>query len=248
VVGHLYGALLESAAYGRGIWIGPDGVSFDDTDVLSDLYAVAGRAWIDQGAHEHYVWVLDDISATQPWYELGFARMHARGVLALDGVARVELPSGYAMRRATLEDLDTAVSLVEELDRAQEEGPSFSVDLDSSSQRDELAETLSDPEVRCYFAQFNGDVVGQCITYPLPERRGSFDETLHLSAVVVRDAHRRHGVARALVDAALNDARDEGFLYCETNWRVTNRRAQRYWMSYGFRPTYVRLHRTIGAG
>jgi ribosomal protein S18 acetylase RimI-like enzyme len=49
-----------------------------------------------------------------------------------------------------------------------------------------------------------------------------------------------------MVDAALNDARDRGFLYAATNWRVTNRRAARFWTTYGFEPTYERLHRTIG--
>jgi hypothetical protein len=29
---------------------------------------------------------------------------------------------------------------------------------------------------------------------------------------------------------------------------VTNHRAASFWLRYGFRPTYVRLHRTIGSG
>ena len=29
IAGHLYGALLESPEYGKGAWVGPDGVSFD---------------------------------------------------------------------------------------------------------------------------------------------------------------------------------------------------------------------------
>jgi len=222
IVGHLYGALLESAAYGHGVWIGPDGVSFDDADVLADLYAVAGQAWIDQGALEHYIWVLDDEASTAPWYELGFARMHARGVLALDHFRDHEVPRGYALRRGTLDDLDVAVELIEELDRAQAEGPSFSVDPDSASQRDELFETLSDPDVRYYLVESDGVAIGQCITFALPKRRGSFDNTLHLSAVVVREAHRHRGVAAALVDTALNEALAKGFRYVETNWRVTS--------------------------
>ena len=60
VVGHLYGALLESESYGNGVWIGPDGVSFDNTDILSDLYSAAGASWIEHGALEHYVWTIDD--------------------------------------------------------------------------------------------------------------------------------------------------------------------------------------------
>ena len=248
IVGHLYGALLESAAYGNGVWIGPDGVSFTCTDVLSDLYAEAGREWIDEGALEHYVWVLDDAPSTKPWHELGFARMHTRGVLALDKVRGHHFTAGYSLRLGTIEDLDVAVSLVEELDRAQLEGPSFSISLDTQSERDDLLETLSDPEVWYYLVEFEGDAVGQCLTFPLPPRRGSFHHTLHLSAVVVREEHRGRGVATALVNAALDEALGEGFRYVETNWRVTNRRAQKYWTSYGFRPTYVRLHRTIGTG
>ncbi len=247
IVGHLYGALLQSEPYGIGVWIGPDGVSYESTEVLSDLYAEAGQEWIDAGAREHYAWVLDDASSTGPWYELGFARMHLRGVLALDQRHAHRLPDGYTLRRGSMDDLDVAVELTTLIDRAQVAGPSFSLDLSTESQRDELAETLSDPEVNYFLVEHDGEAVGQCITFPLPPRRGSFDDTLHLSAVVVREQHQGRGVATAMVDAALIDARSKGFEFVETNWRVTNRRAQRYWLTYGFHPTYVRLHRTIGA-
>ena len=84
IIGHLYGALLESPEYGKGAWVGPDGVSFDSPEVLDALYAEAGSSWIAHDAVEHYAWVFDDPSDTSPWYELGFARMHARGVIALE--------------------------------------------------------------------------------------------------------------------------------------------------------------------
>ena len=96
-------------------------------------------------------------------------------------------------------------------------------------------------------AEFEGRPVGQCITFPLPARRGSFADTLHLSAVAVREAHRGRGVATALVDEALEKARRHGFRYVETNWRVTNRAAARYWTRSGFHPTYVRLRRSVGS-
>jgi len=248
IVGHLYGALLENATYGYGVWIGPDGVSYDRPDVLSDLYAAAGQEWIDADALEHYVWVLDDAASINPWYQLGFARVHQKGVLALDSSRSHSLPAGYELRTGSLDDLDLAVAMTDLIDRAQEAGPSFAIHLSTGSQRSDLEETLSDPDVRYYVVEHRGDAVGQCITFPLPERRGSFDATLHLSAVVVRDDHRGRGVGTAMIDAALTAARDEEFEFVETNWRVTNRRAHHYWTRYGFRPTYVRLHRTIGAG
>ncbi len=248
IVGHIYGALLESELYGNGVWIGPDGVSFDSTDLLSDLYSVAGANWIERGALEHYVWTIDDVTSTQPWYEMGFARMHMRGVSRLEDHVDHPLPEGYTLRRGGVADIEIAVALDDELDAVQRVGPSFSIGLDHSSKRDDLMESLEDPEVHHYIVELGRDAVGQCMTFPLPHRRGSFEHTLHLSAVTVDARHRHLGVGTAMVDAALRDARDAGFEYVETNWRVTNRRARNFWTDYGFEPTYVRLHRTIGAG
>jgi GNAT superfamily N-acetyltransferase len=247
IVGHLYGALLEDETYGQGVWVGPDGASFNDVDVLGDLYETAGAAWIDSGALEHYVWTLDDNSTTDGWHEMGFARMHRRGVAALPRPLTHRFPDGYALRRGGVDDFELAVALDDELAAAQRLGPSFSTAPQSSS-REDLAETLADSETHHYVVERSGVAVAQCITFPLPTRRGSFDASLHLSAVTVRPEHRHRGVATAMVDRAFTDAVDAGFTHAETNWRVTHRRAQRFWTAYGFEATYVRLHRTIGAG
>jgi GNAT superfamily N-acetyltransferase len=248
VIGHLYGALLESAEYGHGAWIGPDGVSFDSDDVLASLYAEAGSNWIGNGALEHYAWVFDQTKDTAPWYELGFARMHVRGVLALGERRLHQLAPGYQLRRGGTDDLSLAIELDQVLDDAQREGPSFSLFLEHASRPEELLEALEDDEVHHYVVEHLGQGVAQCLTFPLEARRGSFDATLHVSAVAVRPEHEHRGVARALINHALNDALEAGFTHVETNWRVTNRRAASFWLRYGFRPTYVRLHRTIGSG
>jgi len=246
VLGHLHAALLESDTYGDGAWVAPDGVSHADTDVLADLYASAGQAWIDAGAREHYVWVADRVERTSPWMELGFARMHQRGVRSLDSVPTPELPAGYTSRVGGPGDLEWAVELGAEIDRAQAAGPSFSLEV-GGDERSELAETLDEPDVRYFLAEFEGRPVAQCITFPLPARRGSFADTLHLSAVAVRESHRGRGVATSLTGGALDRARRRGFRFVETNWRVTNRAAARYWTGRGYHPTFVRLHRTVGS-
>ena len=248
IVGHLYGALLENDDYGKGVWIGPDGASFQSIDVLSDLYSAGGAAWIAHGAFEHYVWTLERESNAAGWHQLGFARMHLRGVMAMPQSRSPQLPAGYRIRRGGIEDFDLAVALDGALDVAQQEGPSFSLIPNGQSKRDDLYETLIDPEVHHYLVEFDGMGVAQCITFPLPPRRGSFDDTLHLSAVIVLPNHQGRGVATAMVGHALANAAEANFRYIETNWRVTNRRAQSFWCNYGFQPTYVRLHRTIGNG
>ncbi|HEY5103999.1 MAG TPA: GNAT family N-acetyltransferase [Acidimicrobiales bacterium] len=248
IVGHLYGALLASAEYDNGVWIGPDGVSFDNADVLTDLYTEAAATWISQGATEHYVWVLDTPDDTAPWYELGFARMHVRGGLVLSGPRHHTLAPGYVLRRGGLDDLAIAIELDRVLDEAQQQGPSFALFVDHVSRPEELLEALEDDEVHHYVVEYFGEGVAQCLTFPLEARRGSFDKTLHVSAVAVRPEHEHRGVATALIDLALNEAIEAGFRFVETNWRVTNHRAGKFWRRYGFSPTYVRLHRTIGAG
>jgi ribosomal protein S18 acetylase RimI-like enzyme len=248
VVGHLFGALLDSLEYGRGAWVGPDGVSFQSPAVLDALYAEAGAEWIERQAIEHYAWVFDEPNDTNPWYELGFARMHVRGVYALAARETSELPAGYQLRRGGPHDLELALELDRVLDDAQQRGPSFALFVEHASRPDEMLEMLEDPDVRYYVVEYEGRGVAQCLTFGLEARRGSFDDALHLSALSVRPEHEHRGVARALVDHALREGIDDGFRFVETNWRVTNHRAAGFWLRYGFRPTYVRLHRTIGSG
>lgn len=248
IVGHLYGAILESPEYGRGAWIGPDGVSFDSPDILDALYAAAGSVWIADAAVEHYAWIFDDAPDTTALYELGFARMHARGVLAL-GERDAEIwPLGYSVRTGGPSELSVALELDHLIDEAQQLGPSFSLFVEHDARSAEMRETLEDPEVHHYLVDYQGRAIAQCVTFPLDARRGSFENSLHLSALSVRPEHQRRGVAQALVRHALNDAIDSGFHFAEANWRVTNHRASLFWRRYGFRVTYVRLHRTIGAG
>lgn len=245
LVGHLYAALLENVEHGLAAWIGPDGVSFDDGDVLAALYAEAAARWIERGALDHFAWVRDDEDATRPWFDLGFARAHARGVLELKTRPRVSFADGYQLRRGDLGDLDVALAFDRILDAAQRRGPSFLFVEEPENQYDEWRELLWDVDVHHYLVDFAGEPVAQCVTYPLPPQRASFPDTLHLSAVVVAPAHEHRGVARAMLDEVLTHALDEGFRYAEASWRVTNRRAARFWRRYGLHPTYVRLQRTI---
>ena len=246
VVGHLHGALLENTEHGRGAWISPDGVSFDDAHVLVALYAAAGAHWIEGGALEHYAWVFDDDADRAPWLELGFAPVHQRGVLALRPRTPRRLPAGYTLRRGGPQDLEPALELDRVIDDAQGPESSTASGLDEATRRLEMLETLEDDDVHHYVVEYLGGVVAQCLTFPLDARRGSFDQTVHLSAVAVQPVHQGRGVATALVDYALAAAFEAGFHYVETNWRVTNERASTFWPRYGFRSTYVRLRRTVG--
>jgi ribosomal protein S18 acetylase RimI-like enzyme len=243
ITGHLYGAVLESLEHGRGAWIGPDGVSFDADEGLAALYGDASGAWALLRAMEHFAWVFDADEDLRPWLTLGFSPAHRRGLLDLSNLEENALPAGYIIRRGVA-DLDLAV----ELDRLIDEAESTRLTrlpADSDDARNSWRELLEDDEVNHYVVEYENQGVAQCLTYPLETRRGSFDHTLHLSAVAVRSDHEHRGVARSMITAALHDARRQGCLYAEANWNVANRRAEHFWTRYGFVRTYVRLRRTI---
>jgi ribosomal protein S18 acetylase RimI-like enzyme len=242
VTGHLYGAVLEGPEHGRGAWIGPDGVSFDTVEVLAALYLTASETWVRRGATHHFAWVFDADDDIRPWLDQGFAPVHRRGLLYLDHLDDTDVPAGYVIRRGGIADLSLAIELDRLIDEAESTLAPLPTDIDEVT--NVWRELLEDDEVSYYVVEFDGHGVAQCVTYSLEPRRGSFDHTLHLSAVAVRSDHEHRGVARAMVTAALHDARRQGFLYAEANWNVTNRRAEHFWTRYGFVRTYARLRRT----
>ncbi len=244
ITAHLYGALL--AQEGRtAVWTGPDGYSYDAEADFATLVDAAWHYWRERNALEHFVWCLEEPARLSTWQNLGFTPFSTRGALALGhGRTRTHL-EGYLVRRGEHRDLAAVLDLDEQLDVAQGDQP----ERRSMSEREtihlELKEALRDPETNHYVVETSGHVIAQCMTFPAPSRRGSFPGTLFLSEVVVDAEHRRRGVARLLIDYALSRAREEGFEYCETQWRTTNEDASHYWTSYGFTPTYTRLRRAL---
>ncbi len=244
IAGHLYGAVLDDPAQGTGAWVGPDGASFDDVTILRELYLVASQAWTEAGALAHFVWVLNEASALAAWQSLGFQPVHQRGVLQLTAATPLAMPDGYRLRRATSDDLDAAIRLTALIDQAQAGTMSGPVSLGADDLADVVADSLNDPDNLYFVVDAGSETVGQCVLFDLAQRRGSFAHTMHLSAVSVDEAHQGRGVATGMLHAVLDKARRGGAQFIETNWHVSNTRASRYWLSFGFTPTYVRLQRT----
>ncbi len=244
IAGHLYGALLADSTR-MSVWTGPDGASFDDAEVLSELVEEATAIWRVRGAKAHYVWCLGEPARIKHWTDLGYARVSVRGAMTLDRGHPRALPGGYSIRRGTFADLDRAIELDAVLDAAQGVEARSMTRVEREANREELMDTLDDPETHHYVVECNKRVIAQCVTFPAPPRRGSFDATLHLSEVVVDPRHQRRGVANAMLDTAFADGLAHGFRFAETQWRVSNLGATLFWTSYGFQPTYVRLQRTL---
>ena len=242
--GHLYGALLGQD--GRtAVWTGPDGYSYDDDAGCAMLVEKASHHWRTRGALEHFVWCLEEPERLSAWTALGFVRFSTRGSLALERGHTHTHHDDYLVRRGEHRDLAAVLDLDEQLDVAQGDRPNRRTINEREAAHLEIEETLEDPETNHFVVEANGRVIAQCITFPAPPRRGSFPNTVFLSEVVVDQDYRQRGVGRLLIDDALEHARNEGFEYCETQWRTSNEGASHYWTNYGFAPTYARLRRAL---
>jgi ribosomal protein S18 acetylase RimI-like enzyme len=247
IVGHLYAAVLGDVTQALAAWTGPDGASFDGDEVLAELVEIAGASWRHAGAISHYVWTLDDDERIGPWRRLGYTPLSVRGVMRLVEHDQHALAPGLVLRAAVPSDIERILELDLVIDLAQGE-PGAPSRKDRNATRREMLALLEDPEVNHYVVEGEGRVLAQTITFPLPLRRGSFDHTLHLSEVVVDPTAQGQGIAHAMIDTVLENARRQGFEYVEAQWRVTNDQASSFWPRYGLAPTYVRLGHALDLG
>ena len=240
LVGHLRGTILAGASFGCALWMSPDGFSYNTAEDLLALVEGCRPAWIAAGATAAYVWA--PLIDAPTWEEVGFERVHARGVRVPSGDQLADsFPEGYRARRASLEDLDIARAL----DQVQTASDPQTDGLPPGPVDEEWRETLEDPDSSYVIVEYHGAPVGHAVAFPLSAHTGSTQSRLHLSGVVVLPEHRGRGVGRAMVRAVLDSAAAHDDTQVEVNWDTRNEVAQNFWRALGFRETHLRLRRVL---
>ena len=239
----------ERARFGRSAWVPHAGHATGDDELLRDTYAAAAQVWVEAGTELHYAMVPATVEALEPWYRLGFAHMHVEG-LYRGGAQEAPTAAGVTLRLGTRRDLKDGEALDLEIYRLQARSPSFArLALERAAHRAQWSEIDLDEEgLRYVVAEDQGIVVGHSLIYRAEPILGYPADAACLASTVVREDLRRRGIGGALLAEMLRVAEDAGYGSLVTNWRMTNLVASRFWPAHGFRPTYYRLHRTIGSG
>lgn len=119
-----------------------------------------------------------------------------------------------SIRRMTPDDL-RAVSLLDKLSFNQPWPPNaFEIEL-------------KNPGARCWVAEVEDQVVGALVLWRV------LDEA-ELATLAVRPDFRRRGIARVLLQTALESAYAEGARICQLEVRAGNEAAQKLYESFGF--------------
>ena len=218
-----------------------------DREPMRDVYAVAGKRWVDEGLREHDVFVPShDAELVDAWFRLSFG---ASAVLALrETASRAEEPfgGGVTIRLGTLEDLDEAARLDLDMTEALRRAPSFSkLPLQTQTElATEWREELDELDT-LFVAEREGRIVGLLLLYHRPPDLRVAPDSIDLAQASTEPEARGTGVGRALTEHAIRWAHYNGHPVMTTDWRMTNLWASRFWPKRGFRPAFLRVYRSI---
>jgi len=216
-----------------------------DAEAMRDLYAAAAQRWVEEGHTKHAVFVPSfDTELVDAWFRLSFG---ASAVLAMRETAPEEpFETGVKIRRGTPDDFDEAARLELEMSKAMRPSPSFS-DVPPQTHEEVAAEWQEDgysDEHELFVAERNG-IVGHILLYRRPPDLRVPENSIDLAQASTEPAARGTGVGRALTAHVIGWAHDNGYPAMTTDWRMTNLWASRFWPKRGFRPTFLRLYRSI---
>ena len=234
IAGYLVGEPRESGPFGKHFWIGEAGVAACEPELVRDLYAAAAQDWVDGGHARHFVLTpaVDDL--VEVWFALGFGQQQIHAVRESGGTQSAEVrPGGPA-------DLDAAAPLRPLIWDHQALSPVFAgVPRPSEEQmRADWEETLADPEVAYFVLERGRRLVGHALAYPV-------GNALNLSVVAILPEARGTGAGVALVEHVLAWAAEQGHAAVVADWRSTNLLSSRFFPRRGFRPTFLRLYRSM---
>jgi GNAT superfamily N-acetyltransferase len=217
-----------------------------DREAMRDLYAAVAQRWVDEGFTQHAAFVPShDAELVDAWFRLSFG---ASSALAMRETAPEEPFDGdVSIRPGTPDDYDETARLDLAMLESMLPAPSFS-GLDLESREEIAAEWKADPHPENYelfVGERDGRIVGHVLLYRRPPDLRVPPNGIDLSQASTEPEARGTGVGRALTAHAIRWAYENGYPVMTTDWRMTNLWASRFWPKRGFRPTFLRLYRSI---
>jgi ribosomal protein S18 acetylase RimI-like enzyme len=248
VVGYVIGRVEKYGNAGAN-WILVDlaGHAVAEPELVRDLYAAAAEMWVAAGITRHGVFVpSSDTALVDAWFRLAFGAQAALAVRETSPGPSVEAP--VEIRAGVPADLDSAAGFDRLLYEHQLGPPSFSGSTLPTDEffRDDWSDTWDDPQFVHFVAERAGRVVGHVLLYERPPGDLRVPErSIDLAHAATNPDVRGSGIGLALTAHVLRWAHANGYRAMTTDWRMVNLLSSRFWPRRGFRPTFLRLYRSI---
>jgi ribosomal protein S18 acetylase RimI-like enzyme len=216
-----------------------------DAELVRDLYAHTATRWMEDGHTRHAVYLpASETEQIDAWFRLSFG---ASAMTAAREIEPESFDSPARVRDGTPDDLEDAARLDRAQAESMEPAPSFS-GLGTQSQEAAVEEwrgTWDDDQFVHFVAELEGRVVGHLLLYKGRVGLRIPASSIDLAGASTEPEARGAGVGRALTAHGFTWAHDGGYRVMTTDWRMTNLLASRFWPKRGFRPTFLRMYRSI---
>lgn len=138
--------------------------------------------------------------------------------------------NAFSIRSARLEDFEEIYDIFTHI---LEEGETYSYTLAEMTPERSLAYWISAPGTQCFVADVDNKVAGVCAIRP--NRTGRAGHVANAS-FIVHPHYRKRGIARAMGQFVLRQAKKSGYKAMQFNFVVSvNRVAIELWQSLGFK-------------
>ena len=245
VVGYLVGKRREDHV-GPHVWSYIAGHSVRDPELTRDLYGAVADAWVEAGLTRHFAYVPYIPELIDPWFRLSFGGSAA--LATQETSPRPAVDAGVTIRKSTPDDVRAAAELDRAMGASMIPAPSFGWGEpdDEETAVAEWSGTWDDLETfRHFVAERDGRIVGHILMYRRPHDLRVPRDSIDLAGASTFPDERGSGVGLALTHHVITWAHEQGYPTVVTDWRMTNLLASRFWPRRGFRPTFLRVYRSI---
>ena len=216
-----------------------------DAELTRDLYAHAADRWVEEGHTRHGLYLpASETEQIDAWFRLGFG---ASAMTAAREIEPESFESQVLVRDGTPEDVEEAARLDRAMADSMRPAPSFSAHEPESQESavEDWRDTWDDDVFVHFVAELDGRLVGHLLLYKGRDGLRIPTGSIDLAAASTEPDARGAGVGRALTAHAFIWAHEHGYRVMTIDWRMTNLLASRFWPKRGFRPTFLRMYRSI---
>jgi GNAT superfamily N-acetyltransferase len=219
------------------------GCAASEPEALRDVYAQLSPSW---PPHHQVLVPASDRELIDAWFRLAFGCQFITG--ARETAAESITDFGGRIRESTPDDLQVVAGLERMLTVLQAGPPSFSgLDADRIDFESEWTGHWDDSSYPLHaVAEVDGRVLGHVLLYDRPA--GDLrvpGQNVDIALAGTLEHARGRGIGVALTAFALTFAHERGFRSITTDWRSVNLLSSRFWPRRGFRPTFLRLYRSV---
>ena len=239
--------------WGPNAWA-EDAGNAGDGEAIREAYAAVAGDLVERGVRGHWAMVpSSDADLNDGWFTMSFGMQQAYAFREPVG-ADFQPPArqGLVIRRPEAADIPALAQLDMVLPAHVTAAPVFSKLSPHTVEESaaELEEDFNNAKYSFWVAEHDGRVISTMVGLSVHESSSWGPLMKPASAGLLGYAAtfpdgRGLGAGRALTEAFMAWARDEGYEWLVTDWRSTNLEANRTWRAMGFRPHFNRLFRAI---